>query len=95
MKLIVCAVYDAAVKAYLQPFFARSTGEAVRGFSDAVNDPKLQFKAHYADYSLFHVATWDDAVAEFTPAGTAPIRLVAAAQVVIDEALGVPPGMGH
>lgn len=60
MKLHIFSIYDSAVGAYMQPFFARSTGDAVRSFQDAVNDPKTSFNAHSSDYTLFYLGTFDD-----------------------------------
>lgn len=59
-KFVVCSVADAAVGAFMQPFFARSIGEARRSFGDAVNDPKMEFGKHPRDYELVHLGNWDD-----------------------------------
>lgn len=58
------SVYDAAVGAYLTPFFARSHGEALRSFQDAINDPKTSLNAHPHDFSLFYVGTFNDGSAD-------------------------------
>lgn len=60
MKLLMFSVYDAAVGAYLQPFFCRSVGEAIRSFSEACNDPKTGFHKNASDYCLFHLGDFDD-----------------------------------
>lgn len=60
MKMHIFSVYDSAVGAYLQPFFSRSMGEAIRSFQDAVNDPKTQFNSHTMDYTLFLLGSFDD-----------------------------------
>lgn len=60
MKFKIYSVYDAAVGAYMQPFFMRSKGEALRGWMDAVNDPKTQFHAHPKDFTLFEIAEYDE-----------------------------------
>lgn len=59
MILKIYTVYDSAVGAFMQPFFARSHGEALRNFQDAITDTKGPFK-HAADVSLFHLGAFDD-----------------------------------
>jgi hypothetical protein len=59
-KLVVATVYDVAVGAYLQPFFTRSRGEAIRTFVDACSDAKHQFAKYPADYILMYLGEFDD-----------------------------------
>lgn len=67
MKLIVCAVYDDAVKSYMTPVFQQTDGQAIRGFMDAVNSEKQsQMTAHPEDFSLFKLAEYDDSTGAFT-----------------------------
>lgn len=61
MKLKVFVVRDSATEAYLQPFFARTEGEAIRSFSMAANDEGHQFAKHADDYHLFRIGEYDDA----------------------------------
>lgn len=81
MITFVFSVYDAAVKAFLPPFFSRSKGEAIRSFSDAVNDEKSQLNKHVRDYSLFYIASFDDGSGAFD-APTAPERVVTGVEVL-------------
>lgn len=60
MKIKVFAVYDSAVGAYMQPFFMQSKGLALRSWLDAANDPKTQFHAHPADFTLFEIGEYDE-----------------------------------
>lgn len=61
MKLDVFAVYDEPVGAFMKPFFARTKGEAIRSFGDAVNgNQQEQMAMHYKSYALFHLGTYDD-----------------------------------
>jgi hypothetical protein len=53
-------VYDSKVGAYLQPFFMRSKGEAIRGFSQIVNDGKSAFFTNPEDYTLFELGDYFD-----------------------------------
>lgn len=59
------SVFDVKAEAYLQPFFARSHGEAIRSFESAVADEKHEFNRHAEDFSLFYVGEWDDSNASF------------------------------
>lgn len=65
MKLAMFSVYDSAAEAYLQPFFMRTRGEAVRAFIDAVNGGQEAFTAHPGDYTLFYLGTFDQSLAAF------------------------------
>lgn len=60
MELKIFTVHDSKVGAYLQPFFMRSRGEAIRAFITVVNDRQSQFYSHPEDYTLFEVGTYDD-----------------------------------
>lgn len=74
-------VRDNVVNAYMPPFFARSKGEAIRSFTDAVNDPNHQFSKHSADYSLYLLAQFDD-VAGTVLGLPEPERIVGATEVL-------------
>lgn len=54
------AVRDAQVEAFLQPFFSPTKGAAIRAMTEAVNDPKHEISRHAKDYSLWHLADFDD-----------------------------------
>lgn len=56
----VLAVYDEKVKAYIEPWYARTTAAAIRSFESAVNDPKTQLSQHPSDFTLFEIGEWDD-----------------------------------
>lgn len=57
----VFSVYDAKVEAFMAPFFCVTTGQAVRMFSDAIQDEKTNFCKHPEDFALFELGTFDDA----------------------------------
>ncbi len=59
MNVLVFAVFDAAVEAFLTPMFFETKGAAIRAFSDACNGEGHQFRAHAADYTLFHIGMYD------------------------------------
>lgn len=59
--------YDSAVGAYLPLFPARSKGEAIRSFQDAVTAENSRFRDHAADYTLFHVGSFCDETGALIP----------------------------
>lgn len=75
MIMKVYAVRDAAVSAFLQPFFGRSDAEAARSFGDACGDAKHQFATHLSDYSLFALGEFDDASGSIL-GYTSPVKIV-------------------
>lgn len=83
MKLLIFTVYDKAVGAFLQPFYARSKGEALRQFTDACNDQSHQFCKHAADYTLMMLGEWDDASGIFDAAD--PARVIGALECLADN----------
>nr|WAE43877.1 MAG: nonstructural protein [Microviridae sp.] len=65
MIVKVFGIYDSKAEAYLQPFFMKSAGEAIRAITDLVNDDKHNFGKYSADYTLFQLGSFDDATAKF------------------------------
>lgn len=70
MKHNVYSIFDAAAEAYFPPFFLHTEGMAIRGFTDAVNDPESQVGKHPKDYTLFQIGTFDDNTGIITPLQT-------------------------
>lgn len=66
MKQKIYSVYDSKMEAYMQPFFQNARGQAIRSFSDAVNDPKAPFYKHPGDFTLFEIGEYDDQDASVT-----------------------------
>ena len=62
----VFSVYDAKTEAYLPPFHCGSLGQAERSFKDACSDPSHEFHKHAEDFTLFHIAEFDDAKGVYT-----------------------------
>lgn len=60
MKLMIYAVRDNAVGAFLRPFFMQANGQAIRAFSDEVNGDSPMAK-HPEDYSLWSIGAFDEA----------------------------------
>jgi hypothetical protein len=86
MRLMVYSVHDKAVGAYLQPFFSRSKGEAIRSFTEACNDAKSQFNKYAADYVLFELGSYDDGSSLF--ACGEPLRVISAIECLFDDPFG-------
>lgn len=60
MEYKVYSVYDSAVEAYMQPFCAPTKGQAIRMFTDSVNDPSSELAKHADDYTLFELGSYED-----------------------------------
>lgn len=75
------AVFDKAVQAFMQPFYARATGEAIRTFTDAVNDAQSPFYKHPNDFELYSVGVFDPASGEITTS-EGVVRVLVAADVL-------------
>jgi len=82
MNYKIFAIFDASIKAYMQPFFLRSQGEALRGFTDLANDDKSNICRHASDYTLFEIGEYDDTSAIITSHPT-PERIATGNQVQI------------
>lgn len=63
MILQMFSVYDSKSETFTQPTFAKTKGEMLRSFSEAVNEESHQFHKHSADFTLFHVGEYDDSSA--------------------------------
>lgn len=65
MKLKMFTVFDTKVGAYMQPFYARSTNDAIRSFTQAANDSSHQFGKWAEDFCLFEIGAFDDQTCGF------------------------------
>lgn len=81
MQLQIFAVFDHAVGAFTQPFYARTKNEAVRSFMGAVNGENSQFAKSAKDYALFYLGEFDDNQGSFA-APQQPERLMTAEAAV-------------
>lgn len=81
---IVVAVFDNAMEAYGQPQFVPHTAVAIRGFTSEVNrvDPQNMLNTNYGDFSLWHIADYDDRTGRFVAPESGPYRLVRAQDVL-------------
>lgn len=83
MKLECYTVFDRAVGAFMPPFFAKSHGEALRMFMDAVNSKDSLLSKHPADYMLYACGTFDDANGTFNP--DEPVKLLSAVEAITQD----------
>lgn len=60
MTLIICAVKDKTVTAFMPPFTARNTREAERMFMTTVNQKGHVFNVHPKDFSLYALGEFDE-----------------------------------
>ena len=83
------AVYDGAVRAYLQPFFSPTKAGAIRSFADAVQAEGSQFAKRYADFHLSMIGSFDDGSGGVE--GCNPERVIGASECLPGDDV-FPPG---
>lgn len=66
MELGVYSVRDKVAGAFLPPFFLGNDALAVRAFAQACRDGEHQFSKNLQDYSLYKMASFDDASGAFS-----------------------------
>jgi len=88
MRLQVYTVYDKAVNAYMQPFYCRTKGEAIRSFTEACCDKKSNFFKYATDYVLMELGEYDDQTGLF--ASREPMRIVSAHEIIPDDVFNAP-----
>lgn len=65
MKLVVVAVRDSAVDAFMRPFTVQSVGQAIRSFADEAVNKDSEICKHARDYELFALAMFDEDTGRF------------------------------
>lgn len=65
MKSKVFTIYDSKMEAYMNPFLMATKGQALRAFTDNVNDPQSQLNRHPEDFTLFEIGEYDDHTGEY------------------------------
>lgn len=58
-KLEIFAIRDRQLDAYMQPWCAQAIGQAVRMFTDEINNKNGAMHLHPADYDLYHIGTFE------------------------------------
>ena len=64
MLIKMFTVFDQKAECYLQPFYAHTTGAAIRMFEDTCSNKEHQFHKHAEDFTLFEIGVFDDSSAE-------------------------------
>lgn len=80
----IYAVYDRGTEAYRQPFFALKLGQAMRIFSNAVNDAGTELHANPEDFVLYKVGEFDSE-SGLLHGQQEPVRIVTASDVLIGQ----------
>lgn len=78
-KKLVLSVFDSKIGEFNSPFFMRTRGEALRGWTDVCNDPSTDFHKFSEDYALMEIAEYDEETGKFMNLD-APLNLGLAAQ---------------
>lgn len=60
MNKVVCSVFDVKAGIFSNPFYSPNLLVAKRDFSRGCTDPSSGLFCHPEDYSLFHLANFDD-----------------------------------
>lgn len=79
MKLYAIAVRDLATESFGRPFFVNHPAQAVRSFTDEVNNAESEIGKHPSDYEMWLLASLDDGTGLFADS---PERLARAADLV-------------
>lgn len=77
----IYAVHDTKAEAYLQPFFLRTKGEAIRSFSEECKKTGSPFNAHSSDFSLYELGEYDELSASIV-CHKSPLHLANAAEFI-------------
>lgn len=64
-NLLVYGIFDSKVNAYVDQFFQRTRGEALRSWTTIASDPKHPVSKHPHDYMLFELGEFDNLTGTF------------------------------
>lgn len=78
MRYVVCSVRDRAADVFGVPMFLGSIGQAIRAFSDEVQNPESMLAKHPEDFDLYFLGYYIDGAAEFSL--DEPMRVLIRAQ---------------
>lgn len=66
-NMVIVAVRDRAIDAFMRPFFMQTIGQAVRAFADEINrnDKDNALAQHPEDYDLYLLGEFDEQTGRF------------------------------
>lgn len=79
-QLIIIAVRDRQLDAFMRPFVAQSNGQAVRSFRDEINRAGSELNAHPEDYELYLLGTFEETTGEIL--ATKPQQIAIATNLI-------------
>lgn len=85
----IYCVYDCKVEAFGTPFFFKTKGDALRGFSEVSNDIKTQIGKYPADFTLFEMGDYDESKGKFVIYST-PTSIACAIEFVKEMSVSPP-----
>lgn len=60
MKINIYGIFDSKAKVFSRPFFVPNHAVAKRMLAWLARDPQSEVSKAPVDYTLFHIAVWDD-----------------------------------
>lgn len=87
MKMIVLAIKDRALDAYMRPFHMPTIGTAVRSFQDEINRNATDnpLSQHPEDYDLYELATFDEETGKFANTEPQPKQIAIGKQMIREQ----------
>ena len=67
MKLPLCSIRDNAIEAFMRPFQAQAEGEAIRMFTDEIDNQQSAMFRHPEDYTLYLIGHFDSSAGLLLP----------------------------
>lgn len=83
MDLILFTVKDLKAESFGRPILQRALGEAIRAFSDEVNNRESLLNSHPEDFQLFRIGTFSQLTGELVP--EIPVHICSATDYVTDS----------
>lgn len=80
---LVFAIRDEKAQAFIAPFIFQQFGEAERFFQDILSDDRSSYRKHPADYTLYHIGSFDTGKGALAP--VLPNRICSGADFVKSE----------
>lgn len=66
MTYLIFSILDVKAHLFGPPFYSRHTGEALRNFTELVNDDRSTVSKYPADFQLVQLGTFNDEDGSFT-----------------------------